>query len=209
MEHTSGFVLPNSGHNRDDEGSKFGMWIFLFTEILLFGGLFIVYMVYRMLNAEEFLKASYKLSISMGAVNTVVLLISSMTIAMAITAIQKGDRKKSTLLLYATLALSLVFMVIKLFEWSAKIKAGIFPGMEAYAALSPGQSLYFFLYYFMTGLHALHVIIGAVLISVVIDRTNKSLITPGNYVFMENTGLYWHLVDLIWIFLFPLMYLIH
>lgn len=209
MEHGTGFVLPNSGHNRDAEASKMGMWLFLFTELLLFGGLFLVYMVYRMMNHEAFLKASHELNITMGTINTIVLLVSSMTIAMSITAIQKGNKKLSMLLLGSTIALSLVFMVIKYFEWSAKISHGIFPGLEAYQALSPGESLYFFLYFFMTGLHALHVIIGAILIGVVIYRTQQGKINAGRYSLTENAGLYWHLVDLIWIFLFPLLYLIH
>ncbi len=209
MEHATGFALPNSGHNRDAEASKMGMWLFLFTELLLFGGLFLVYMVYRLMNGEAFLKASYELNITMGTINTVVLLLSSMTIAMSITAIQKGNKKLSMILLASTIALSLVFMVIKYFEWSSKISHGIFPGMDAYNALSPGESLYFFLYYFMTGLHALHVIIGAVFIGVVIHLTNKGKITQERYSLTENAGLYWHLVDLIWIFLFPLLYLIH
>jgi cytochrome c oxidase subunit 3 len=209
MEHGTGFVLPNSGHNRDAEASKMGMWLFLFTELLLFGGLFLVYMVYRMMNGEAFLKASHELNITMGTTNTIVLLVSSMTIAMSITAIQKGNKKHSMLLLGTTIALSLVFMVIKYFEWSAKISHGIFPGLEAYQALSPGESLYFFLYFFMTGLHALHVIIGAVFIGVVIYRTQQGKINAERYSLTENAGLYWHLVDLIWIFLFPLLYLIH
>ena len=113
MEHHTGLVLPNSGHNRDAEASKLGMWLFLFTELLLFGGLFVVYMVYRMLNPESFLKASMQLNVAMGTINTVVLILSSMTVAMAITAIQKGDRKKSLMLLYITIGAALVFMVIK------------------------------------------------------------------------------------------------
>lgn len=209
MEHAAGFVLPNSGHNRDAEASKMGMWLFLFTELLLFGGLFLVYMVYRLLNSADFLKASHELNIAMGTTNTIVLLVSSMTIAMSITAIQKGNKKLSIILLISTIALSMVFMVIKYFEWSAKIHHGLFPGLEAYNALTPGESLYFFLYFFMTGLHALHVIIGAIFIGVVIYRTQKNRITAENYSLTENAGLYWHLVDLIWIFLFPLLYLIH
>jgi cytochrome c oxidase subunit 3 len=209
MEHHTGLVLPNSGHNRDAEASKLGMWLFLFTELLLFGGLFVVYMVYRMLNPESFLKASMQLNVAMGTINTVVLLLSSMTVAMAITAIQKGDRKKSLMLLYITIGAALVFMVIKFFEWNAKIHHGLFPGMDTFNNLPKGESLYFYLYFFMTGLHALHILIGGVIISVVIARTKSGRIGPDNYSLTENAGLYWHLVDLIWIYLFPLFYLIH
>jgi len=209
MEHSTGFVLPNSGHNRDAEASKMGMWLFLFTELLLFGGLFIVYLIYRVLNADAFLSASYELDVTMGTINTVVLLVSSMTIAMSITAIQKGDSKKSIQLLGTTLLLSLMFMVIKYFEWSAKISHGLFPGLDLYKSLPPGEALYFFLYFIMTGLHALHIIIGAVIIAVTMYRTRKGLVTADKYTLTENAGLYWHLVDLIWIYLFPLFYLIH
>ncbi|HQO49631.1 MAG TPA: cytochrome c oxidase subunit 3 [Bacteroidales bacterium] len=209
MEHTSGFVLPNSGHSRDDEASKLGMWLFLFTELLLFGGLFIVYMVYRMLNHESFLLSSFELNVGLGSFNTVVLLVSSMTIAMAITAVQKGEQQKAVRLLVTTLALSFVFLVVKYFEWSAKIHHGLFPGMDYYNGLPKGESLFFFLYFIMTGLHALHIIIGAVIIAVVIARTRKGLVNKDKYALAENAGLYWHLVDLIWIYLFPLFYLIH
>lgn len=209
MEHHSGLVLPNSGHNRDAEASKLGMWLFLFTEFLLFGGLFIVYMVYRMLNPEAFLTASYQLNVTMGAINTVVLLLSSMTIAMSITAIQMGNNKRSIQLLIFTVAASLVFLVIKYFEWSAKIHHGLFPGMDVFNQLPHGESLFFYLYFFMTGLHALHIIIGAIFIVVVIYRTKNGQLNANNYSHTENAGLYWHLVDLIWIYLFPLFYLIH
>lgn len=209
MEHPTGYVLPNSGHNRDAEASKMGMWLFLFTELLLFGGLFIVYMVYRLMNHDAFLLSSFELNVVMGTINTVVLLVSSMTIAMSITAIQKGNSILSIKLLATTLILSLVFMVIKYFEWSAKIHHGLFPGMEYYSNLPKGEALFFFLYFFMTGLHALHIIIGAVLIAVVIYRTKKGQLHSENYTLTENAGLYWHLVDLIWIYLFPLFYLIH
>lgn len=209
MEHHTGLVLPNSGHNRDDEASKMGMWLFLFTELLLFGGLFIVYMVYRMLNHESFLISSFELNVTMGTINTVVLLFSSMTIAMAITAIQKGDRDKAVKLLITTLLLSLVFLVIKYFEWSAKIHHGLFPGMDYYKLLPKGEALFFFLYFIMTGLHALHIIIGGILIGVVLRRTQRGEVNREKFALAENAGLYWHLVDLIWIYLFPLFYLIH
>lgn len=209
MQNVSDFTLPNSGHNRDAEASKMGMWLFLFTELLLFGGLFIVYMIYRMLNHDAFLLSSFKLSVPLGTTNTIVLLVSSMTIAMSITAIQKNNRQLSIKLLTATIILSVVFLVIKYFEWSSKIHHGLFPGMDYYNSLPKGESLFFFLYFFMTGLHALHIIIGAVFIGVVIHKTRNGRITPENFTLTENAGLYWHLVDFIWIYLFPLFYLIH
>ena len=203
------FVMVNSGHNRDDEASKLGMWLFLFTELLLFGGLFLVYTIYRYLNADAFLHASYELDVMMGTINTIVLLTSSLTVAMSITAMQKGDKKLALILVWVTIIAALIFLVNKYFEWSVKIDHGIFPGMDHYNQLVPGEKLFFFLYYFMTGLHGLHIIIGGVLLWFVIRAINKGSINQGDYVFLENGALYWHLVDVIWIFLFPLFYLIH
>lgn len=203
------YVMVNSGHRRDDEASKLGMWLFLFTELLLFGGLFLVYTIYRYMNPETFLKASYELDVFVGTVNTIVLLTSSWTMAMSISAIQKGNKDLSLTFLYLTVVAAGIFMFNKYFEWSAKIEHGLFPGMDHYNELVPGEKLFFFLYYFMTGLHALHVIVGAVIIGVVIHFVNKNKINKDKYMLQENAGLYWHLVDVIWIFLFPLFYLIH
>ncbi len=203
------FVMVNSGHNRDDEASKLGMWLFLFTELLLFGGLFLVYAIYRMMNQEAFLEASRHLNVVMGTVNTVVLLTSSLTVALSVSALQRGETKRSLLLLIATLLFAATFLVIKYFEWSAKIGHGLFPGMEYYNALPPGERLFFFLYFFMTGLHGLHVIVGGVFIAIVMNKIKKGKVAKERYILLENAGLYWHLVDIIWIFLFPLFYLIH
>jgi cytochrome c oxidase subunit 3 len=203
------FVLSNSGHLRDDEASKLGMWLFLFTELLLFGGLFLVYTIYRYMNADTFLHASYELDVVMGTVNTVVLLTSSWTVAMSITAMQKGNVKLSVWLVVITIVFALVFLVNKYFEWSAKISHGIFPGLDHYNHMEPGEKMFFFLYYFMTGLHGLHVIVGGVLLGFVLWAIKKKRTRPDQYMFLENAGLYWHLVDVIWIFLFPLFYLIH
>ncbi len=203
------FVLVNSGHNRDDEASKFGMWLFLFTELLLFGGLFLVYTIYRYLNSDAFLHASYDLNVIMGTVNTIVLLTSSLTVALSITAMQKGNVKLALWLITATILFALTFLVIKYFEWSAKFEHGLFPGMDHYNHLIPGEKMFFFLYFFMTGLHGLHVVIGGGLLGYIMWDIKKKRVTPNNYVFLENGALYWHLVDIIWIFLFPLFYLIH
>ncbi|MEZ5082736.1 MAG: hypothetical protein R2750_04730 [Bacteroidales bacterium] len=138
------FVMVNSGHNRDDEASKLGMWLFLFTELLLFGGLFLVYTIYRYLNADAFLHASYELNVIMGTVNTVVLLTSSLTVAMSITAIQKGETKTALTLIWATIAFAGVFLIIKYFEWTAKFEHGLFPGMDHFNHLEPGENYSFF-----------------------------------------------------------------
>jgi cytochrome c oxidase subunit III len=203
------FVLPNSGHNRDDVSSKMGMWIFLFTELLLFGGLFLVYMIYRFIYHVDFLKASYNLNVLFGTVNTIVLLTSSMTAAMSITAMQKGNARLSQRLIWLTLLAASTFLVIKFFEWSAKYEHGLVPGMAHYGELPDGERLFFFLYFFMTGLHALHVIVGGVFLLYVIRAIKKQKVRQDKYMLLENAGLYWHLVDVIWIYLFPLFYLIH
>jgi len=207
MEHS--FVLPNSGHNYDAKASKLGMWLFLYTELLLFGGLFLVYMVYRSLNADAFLIASFNLNVWMGTINTVVLLTSSMTVAMSITALQLGNKKLSLNLLFLTILAAIAFLVIKYFEWGAKIEHGLWPGMEHFTSLTNGEQLYFYLYFFMTGLHGLHVVVGMIFILVVMNKIKKGSINKDRYQLLENSGLYWHLVDLIWIYLFPLFYLIH
>jgi len=201
-------TLAHHDEHRDDEGSKLGIWLFIFTELLFFGGLFVTYAVYRHANSQAFHLAGEQLDVTIGTINTVILLISSMTIAMSITAMQKKDKRATLILIGITLVLALVFLVNKYFEWSAKIEHGIWPGSPLLEELGRGDTLFFGLYYFMTGLHALHIIIGMVLIVVIYVRVQKDKITHDNYQLLENGGLYWHLVDLIWIFLFPLFYLI-
>ncbi|MGC1390041.1 MAG: cytochrome c oxidase subunit 3 [Bacteroidales bacterium] len=194
--------------HRDDLASKTGMWLFLFTEMLLFGGLFIVYSVYRYRNPVAFHLAAQELSVFIGTINTIILLISSTTIAMSITAIQKNNKKLALLLLGITVILGLAFLVNKYFEWGEHIKEHIYPGSSILALRGHGDVLFYGLYFFMTGLHALHIIIGLVFILVIATSVLRDKINSENYVLLENSGLYWHLVDLIWIFLFPLFYLI-
>jgi cytochrome c oxidase subunit 3 len=192
----------------DPVGSKIGMWLFIFTELLLFGGLFIVYSVFRFQHQAAFHLAAEELNLALGAINTVMLLISSMTIAMSISALQYGHRRFALLLISITIFLGLVFLVNKYFEWSAKIEHGLYPGSESLHSLGHGDTLFFGLYYFMTGLHALHIIAGVSILSVILARVFNGKISAGKFVHLENGALYWHLVDVIWIFLFPLFYLI-
>jgi cytochrome c oxidase subunit 3 len=194
--------------HRDDLASKTGMWLFLFTEMLLFGGLFVVYSVYRYRNAMAFHFAAEELSVFIGTINTIILLISSSTIAMSITAIQKKNKKFALLLIGITIFLGFAFLVNKYFEWGGHIREHIYPGSSVLALRGQGDVLFYGLYFFMTGLHALHIIIGLVFIGVISVKIFRDKITSDNYVLLENSGLYWHLVDLIWIFLFPLFYLI-
>jgi cytochrome c oxidase subunit III len=193
----------------DPIASKLGMWLFIFTEILLFGALFIVYSVYRYRHPVEFHLANQELNVTIGLINTIILLISSATVAMSITAMQKDDKKLSMIFLVVTLLLALVFLINKYFEWGAKIHHGIYPGSEFLLSLSQGDILFFGLYFFMTGLHAIHIIVGMGLLGWVLVRVKQGRVNKDRYAFLENGGLYWHLVDLIWIFLFPLFYLIH
>lgn len=194
--------------HRDDLGAKMGMWLFIFTELLLFTGLFLVYAVYRTKYHDDFHIAGYQLNVLLGAVNTIVLLISSGTIAMSLSAIQNNNKKLAARLISITLFLGIIFLVNKYFEWGHKFEYSIYPGSELVLSLRHGQVLFFGLYYFMTGLHALHIIVGLVILFVVLIKVRSGKINSERYVLLDNGALYWHLVDLIWIFLFPLLYLI-
>jgi len=200
-----------TGHahvHRDDEASKIGMWLFIFTELLLFTGLFIVYAVYRHLNPTAFHLAARELNVPIGTINTVILLISSMTMAMATSAIRMKRKDHTLIFTGITLLIAIIFLVNKYFEWTTKFHHGLYPGSEILAERGHGDVLFFGLYFFMTGLHAVHIIVGMILIAIVFVRVWKGSITDHNPVLVDNAGLYWHLVDLIWIFLFPLFYLI-
>lgn len=202
-------VKQLSHEHYDPEASKIGMWLFIFTELLLFGVLFIIYSVYRYMNSSAFELAAEELDTFIGGLNTIILLISSMTIAMSTTALQKKNRNFTLILTSTTFILGIVFLVNKVFEWGGKFDHGIFPGSDHLVNnFSQGEILFFGLYFIMTGLHALHIIIGLILIGIVIWRVSTGSIHADRPVMLENTGLYWHLVDLIWIFLFPLFYLI-
>jgi cytochrome c oxidase subunit 3 len=154
-----------TNEHRDYTGAKIGMWLFLFTEVLLFGGLFLVYSVYRDAHSADFHVAVQELSAAIGAVNTVILLTSSLTMALSITALQRSDKMRSVLLQAATLILGFAFLVNKYFEWSEHIQHGFYPGSTELLAKGHGQVLFFGLYYVMTGIHGLHVLIGMGLIA--------------------------------------------
>lgn len=194
--------------HRDDIGARMGMWLFLFTELILFGGMFILYSVYRYKYPDAFHIAAKELNTIIGTFNTAILLTSSLTMALSITAIQRKQKTLSIFFQMLTIILALGFMINKYFEWTAKFHHGIYPGSEILLAKDSGEIIFFGLYYVMTGLHGLHIIIGVVLIAVMMRLTSKEIITSDNYVKLESAGLYWHLVDIIWIFLFPLFYLI-
>lgn len=238
------------------------MWLFLFTELLLFGGLFLLYSVYRAVHPADFHHAAGELDKLVGTINTLILLTSSLTMAVSIAAIHKGNKGLSLVCLGLTIGFALWFLVNKYFEWGAKFDHGIYPNSEVLLQHSHGEILFFGLYFSMTGLHGLHVLVGAIVLLVVgiklvkkpyetVEFDERSLqqlqgarlavvdekggrlwsgeaiddsasgikirfkyrpvrkrIHKQDFAALENSGLYWHLVDLIWIFLFPLFYLI-
>jgi cytochrome c oxidase subunit 3 len=192
----------------DAVGARVGMWLFLLTEILLFGALFLLYSVYRSEHMASFHEAAAELNVTTGAVNTIVLLSSSLSMALSIAAMRMGKSRRASLFLVLTILLAVVFLVNKYFEWGAKIAHGIYPGSPELAAGDKGRILFYGLYYVMTGLHGLHVVIGIILLSVMLVLVHRGNITRADYAKLENSGLYWHLVDIIWIYLFPLYYLI-
>jgi cytochrome c oxidase subunit 3 len=193
---------------KDYTGAKLGMWLFILSELLLFGGMFILYSAYRYKNPTDFHHASEELDVILGTLNTLILLTSSLTMAVSISAIQKGRRKLAAYLLVATMAFGLLFLVNKGIEWTTKIEHGIYPNSPDLLSRAKGEILFFGLYYVMTGLHGLHVLIGVCVLSVMLALLKKEKINETRFVSLENSGLYWHLVDIIWIFLYPLFYLI-
>jgi len=195
-------------HHKDYEGAKLGMWLFLFTELLLFGGLFILYGVYLHRYPQEFIEGGDQLNVLFGGGNTIVLLSSSLTVAVSISALQKGNKKLCLGMLGVTIASALLFLVNKFFEWSAKIHHGIYPGSAHLKEMPHGESVFFGLYYVTTGLHGIHVLLGAGILTWVALLVRKGKVNRDDFVTLENAGLYWHLVDLVWIFIFPLYYLI-
>ena len=193
---------------KDKGGVKIGMWLFIYTEIMLFGGLFVLYAAYYSRHTASFIENAKHLSTALGTVNTVVLLVSSFTVAAAITAIHRKNKRGAILLAAGTVVLGLVFLVNKYFEWGHKIRDGIYPGSDTLLDVSPGTGVFYGLYYAITGLHGIHILIGLILLTVSIYGVAANRIHSGDYGLLENSGLYWHLVDLIWIFIFPLFYLI-
>ena len=193
------------------EISTLGMWIFLVTEIMFFGGLFLAYAIYRREFADVFALASNTLDAVIGAVNTAVLICSSFTMVLAVRAAQIGSRKALIVFLILTILFGGVFLGVKAYEWDQKFEEHHVPGptfhLEGTTQQGPAQ-LYFSLYFTMTGLHALHMIIGEGLMLFLLWHAYKRKYTPSYYTPVDIGGLYWHFVDIVWIFLFPLLYLI-
>ncbi|MBI4697694.1 MAG: cytochrome c oxidase subunit 3 family protein [Nitrospirae bacterium] len=192
----------------DYTGSKQGMWMFLFTELLLFTGMFLLYSVFRSRYQQEFHAASSELSRTIGTLNTVILLTSSLTMALSVNAIRKDKNKISLIFQGLTVFFGLFFLANKFFEWSAKIHHGIYPNSPGLLAHGKGETMFYGLYYLMTGIHGLHVLAGIVLLLIMMVLTKKGSLNSDSFVRLENSGLYWHLVDVIWVYLFPVFYLI-
>lgn len=192
----------------DKTGVKIGMWIFLYSEIILFGGLFVLYAVYLHRYPEDFATGGAELNRIIGTANTLVLLISSCAVAASITAVQRQRTGHAVGLIIFSLGCGLLFLINKYFEWSAKFGHGLYPNSERMLDEAPGFNIFFGLYYTITGLHGVHVIIGMVLLSVSLVMIIRGQVHAQRYALLENSGLYWHLVDLIWIYVFPLFYLV-
>ncbi len=193
------------------DASTLGMWIFLITEIMFFGGMFLAYTIYRSAFPHVFALASSSLNVYIGAANTVVLLCSSFTMVLAVRAAQLGQRNAIIAFLILTLILGGIFLGVKAYEWNEKFVEHHVPGSSFHFEGTTEQGhaqLFFSLYFAMTGLHALHMVVGVGLLSFLIWKARHGIYTSEYFTPVDLTGLYWHFVDIIWIFLFPLFYLI-
>jgi cytochrome c oxidase subunit III len=196
------------GERIDEAGARLGMWLFILSELVLFGGMFILYAAYRYKNPVEFHLASMELDVGLGAINTLLLLTSSFCVAVSVAALRGGQRRLSIVLLGITVLLGILFLGNKGFEWGVKIGHGLYPNSPVLLGRPKGEVLFFGLYYVMTGLHGLHVLVGVAVFAVMAWFISREKMTQIRFVPLENAGLYWHLVDIIWLFLFPLFYLI-
>jgi cytochrome c oxidase subunit III len=192
-----------------NHAARLGMWLFLSTEVLLFAGLFACYAFYRFTFPEAFAQGSRHLDLMMGTVNTVVLITSSFTAAMAVHYAKESNNKLVTLMMALTLLMAVGFLVIKGFEYHHKFEEHTLPGKYYAGGIQvPGITLFYTVYFMATGLHAFHVIIGMGVLAWVMGRAAKNHFNHANYTAVELGSMYWHLVDLVWIFLFPMLYLI-
>ena len=191
------------------EAAKLGMWIFLATELLFFGGLFLGYAVYRYLNPDAFAAASRHTEVVLGGTNTAILLLSSTLMALAVRASQLEQKRSLVWLLLGTAFLGIAFMGVKAFEYYTDFHEHLLPGAHFlwHEANPRAAEMFFWLYYAMTGLHAIHVSIGIVVLLVLAVRGARGHFSGGNFMTVEIAGLYWHFVDIVWVFLFPLLYL--
>ncbi len=204
-------------HHFDDleqqhESAQLGMWAFLVSEVMFFAGLFLVYAVYRNLYPNAFHAASHELDVVLGGINTAVLICSSLTMALAIRAAQVGNRRGQVMHLVLTMVLGSAFLVIKAFEYAHKFQHHLAPGpsfdLAAFGTDGPQARIFFSIYFAMTGVHAFHMVVGIGVMLWITKRAMRGDFTPEHHNALEMTGLYWHFVDVVWIFLFPMLYLL-
>jgi cytochrome c oxidase subunit III len=209
-EHATNPNLQHHFHSMEQqlEASTLGMWVFLVTEIMFFGGLFMAYIVYRWMYPEAWVAGSNHLNVPLGALNTGVLICSSLTMVLAVRAAQIGSRTGQIVNLILTMLLGSVFLVVKYFEYKDKFTHHLVPGPHFDPALPAPQQIFFALYFVMTGVHAAHMVIGIGIMLVILAMAWRGRFGPTYYTPVEVSGLYWHFVDIVWIFLFPLLYLL-
>jgi cytochrome c oxidase subunit 3 len=195
--------------NNDYEGAKLGFWLFLFTEIMIFGAMFLVYGFYLFQFSADFISASASLDRVLGGTNTFILLLSALCMGLSLVKLRNNEPEKSKKFIWATIILASLFLVIKYMEWSHEIHLGIYPGSPTLDGMENGTKLFFGLYFTMTGLHGLHIIIGIAIMFWVLTLIRNNKVNSTHFVILENTALYWDLVHLVWVFVFPLFYLIY
>jgi cytochrome c oxidase subunit 3 len=190
------------------EASTLGMWVFLVTEVMFFGGMFTAYVVYRNIYPHAWLEASAELNWKLGGLNTAVLICSSITMALAVRAAMMGNRAQQLINIAVTSVLGMTFLVVKFFEYKAKFEHHLVPGPHFDPKLEQGMQIFFSLYFMMTGIHALHMVIGLGIMAYIFIKAWKGTYNAEYFAPVEVSGLYWHFVDIVWIFLFPLLYLL-
>jgi len=201
------------GWQDDFYGGKLGFWLFMFTEVLMFGAMFMVLAYYNTLHPQEYIEASATLDRLLGGTNTVILLFSTLTMGLSLLKIRVGDVKGAKLMIWATILLATAFLVIKGFEWTAEYNHGIFLGLPALQPGTPeslpfGKVLFFGMYFTMTGIHGVHIIIGIGIMFWLLKRINAGKVTQEHHILHWNIALYWDIVHLIWVFVFPYYYMI-
>lgn len=201
------------GWQDDYYGGKLGFWLFMLTEVMMFGAMFLVLTYYMQIHESDFLKASASLNRYLGGFNTVVLLISALTMGLGLLKMRAGDVKGAKLMIWTTIFLALVFLGVKAVEWTAEYQHGAFifvdiPTMEAGGGKSFGELLFFGMYFTMTGLHGFHILIGIGLMLWLLKRINANKVSQNHHILHWNIALYWDLVHLIWVFVFPYFYMI-
>lgn len=194
--------------NDDYTASKLGFWLFLFTELMLFGAMFLVFAFFFYRLTPDFVSASGNLSLILGGANTFILLISTYFMGVSLIDLKNGEKRKANIKILITILLALVFLIVKAIEWNIEISHGIYPNSELVNSKEHGVILFFGLYFTMTGFHGIHIIAGIFLMIWALILIKKKTINQKNYVILENIALYWDLVHLVWVFLFPLFYII-